>query len=178
MRLRSLIRFAFALVLAAYALLVTAASHPIGAPWPGLTLPDQHDKSVTLTGDKLRVVVFAAERKPGDWAQDVVEKAHKDAALAGRLALVFDISRMPSLVTTMFAMPGFRARPFPILLARDKAPVDFLPLKEAAVTVLALEAGKVVAIDYANNEAALEKLLAEHLSNPKEGWAKGLRDKD
>jgi hypothetical protein len=161
MRLRSLTRFAFALLLAAHALLATAAPHPVGAPWPGLTLPDQHDKAVTLAGDKLRVVLFAAERKPGDWTQDVVEKSYKDAVLAGRLALVFDISRMPSLVTTMFALPGFRARPFPILLARDKTPVDFLPLKEASVTVLTLEAGKVVAIDYANNEAALEKLLLE-----------------
>ncbi|MEW6512585.1 MAG: hypothetical protein AB1443_01140 [Pseudomonadota bacterium] len=155
--------FLFSLALALFSTLASAAPHPVGAPWPGLTLPDQHDKSVTLAGEKLRVFVFAAERKPGDWAQDVIEKSHKEAALAGRLALVFDISRMPSLVTTIFAMPGFRARPFPILLARDKAPVDFLPLKEASVTVLTLEAGKVVAIDYANNEAVLEQLLTEKL---------------
>lgn len=168
MRLRSLIPLVLALILTALTLPAGAAPDAVGAPWPGLTLPDQHDKSVTLAGDNLRVVVFAAERKPGDWTQDVIEKTYKDAALAGRLALVFDISRMPSLVTTMFAMPGFRARPFPILLARDQAPVAFLPLKEASVTVLTLEAGKVVAIDYANNEAALEKLLAQQLTNPKE----------
>lgn len=159
MRLRSLIRLSFSLALAAYALLSAAAPHPVGAPWPGLTLPDQHDKSVTLAGDTLRVVVFAAERKPGDWAQDIVEKSHKEASITGRLALVFDISRMPSLVTTMFAMPGFRARAFPILLARESAAVAFLPLKEASVTVLTLAAGKVVAIDYADSETALERLL-------------------
>ena len=163
MRLRTLIRHGLALMLAAQTLLAAAAPHAVGAPWPGLTLPDQHDKSVTLAGGTLRAVVFAAERKPGDWAQDVVEKSHKEAALAGRLALVFDISRMPALVTTMFAMPGFRARPFPILLARDKAPVDFLPLKDAAVTVLTLDAGKVVAIDYAQDEAGLDRLLAQIL---------------
>ena len=166
MRLRSLMRLAWALVLAAHALCAAAAPHTASLPWPGLTLPDQHDNSVTLTGHTLRVVVFAAERKPGDWAQDVIEKSHKEAAVAGRLALVFDISRMPALVSKMFALPGFRARPFPILLARDKAPVDFLPLQEASVTVLTLEAGKVIAIDYADNEATLDRLLAEQLSNP------------
>jgi hypothetical protein len=166
MRLRSLNRFLLILALACQCLLATAAPHAVGAPWPGLTLPDQHDKAMTLAGDKLRVVLFAAERKPGDWAQEVIDKSCKEAATTGRLALVLDISRMPSLVTTMFALPGFRARAFPILLARDKAPVDFLPLKEASVTVLTLEAGKVIAIDYADNEAALERLLAQQLSNP------------
>lgn len=163
MRLRSLIRLAFALVLATHALLVAAAPHSVGASWPGLSLPDQHDRSVTLASATLRVVVFAAERKPGDWAQDVVEKSHKEASIAGRLALVFDISRMPSLVTTMFAMPGFRARTFPILLARENAAVAFLPLKDASVTVLTLAAGKVIAIDYADSEAALERLLEQSM---------------
>lgn len=159
-------RLLFALAFALGALGAAAAPVDVGAPWPGLTLPDQHDKSVTLAGDKPRVVLFAAARKPGDWAQEVVETSYQAAVLDGRLALVFDISRMPSLVTTMFALPGFRARPFPILLARDAAPVAFLPAKETALTVLTLDAGKVVAIDYADNEAALNRLLARHLANP------------
>ena len=163
MRLQSLIQVLLALALAGQCLLASAASLDVGAPWPGLSLSDQHDKVSTLSGDTLRVVLFAAERKPGDWAQDIVEKSYKDAALAGRLALVFDISRMPSLVTTMFAMPGFRARPFTILLARDSAPVAFLPKMDASVTVLTLEAGKVVAIDYAKDEAALERVLAQRM---------------
>jgi hypothetical protein len=163
MRLRSLSRVLLALALACQCLLASAAALDVGAPWPGLSLSDQHDKASTLSDDTLRIVLFAAERKPGDWAQDVVEKSYKDAALAGRLALVFDISRMPSLVTTMFAMPGFRARPFTILLARESAPVAFLPLKEASVTVLTLEAGKVAAIDYAQDEATLERMLAQRM---------------
>ena len=163
MRLQSLIQLLFALTIACGISPAVAAPLEPGSPWPGLTLPDQHDKSVTLGGDALRVVVFATERKPGDWAQEFIDKSYKQAALAGRLALVFDISRMPSLVTTMFALPGFRARAFPILLARDKAPVDFLPRKEAAVTVLTLEAGKIIAIDYAGDEAALEQLLKQSI---------------
>jgi hypothetical protein len=161
MRLRSLIRVLLALTLSCQCLLVSAAVLEIGAPWPGLRLSDQHDKAVSLSGEKLRAVLFAVERKPGDWAQEVIDKAHKEAAATGRLALVLDISRMPSLVTTMFAMPSFRGRAFPILLARDAAPVAFLPRQEAAVTVLTFSAGKLVAIAYAKDEAALEKLLAE-----------------
>jgi hypothetical protein len=41
-----------------------------------------------------------------------------------------------------------------------EAPVAFLPKMDASVTVLTLETGKVVAIDYAKDEAALERLLA------------------
>ncbi len=161
MRLRSLIKVLLALALAGQCLLASAASLDVGALWPGLSLSDQHDKAVNLNGEKLRVMIFAAERKPGDWAQEVIDKAHKEAANSGRLALALDISRMPSLVTTMFALPSFRGRAFPILVARDAAPVAFLPRQEAAVTVLTFAAGKLVAIAYAKDEAALEKLLAE-----------------
>ena len=163
MRMQSLIRFAFALILTTHALIASAAPYPVGTPWPGLTLPDQHDKTATLVGDKLVVVLFAAERKPGDWVQEIIEKSYKEAAISGRVALVFDISRMPSLVTTMFALPGFRARPFPILLARESAPVEFMPRKEAAVTVLTLDAGRIAAIDFAPDEAALARLLSQIL---------------
>lgn len=161
MRLRSLIKVLLTLALAGQCLLASAAALDIGAPWPGLSLSDQHDKAVTLADDNVRVVLFAAERKPGDWAQEVIDKAHKEATNSGRLALVLDISRMPSLVTTMFALPSFRSRAFPILVAHDTAPVAFLPRQEAAVTVLTFTAGKLVAIAYAKDEAALEKLLAE-----------------
>lgn len=135
-----------------------AASLEAGSPLPGLTLPDQHDKPAALDISKLGVLVFAAERKPGDWAQAVFEK-RKDPLVSGQAALVLDISRMPSLVTSMFAMPSFRARPFPILIAREAAPVADLPRKEGHVTVLWLEGGKITSIDYAADEAALETLL-------------------
>jgi hypothetical protein len=162
-------RLLFALALAFQCLLAGAAPPiplEVGASWPGLTLPDQHDKTVTLAADKLRVALFAAERKPGDWAQEVIDKTHKETATAGRLVLVLDISRMPSLVTTMFALPSFRGRAFPILVARDAAPVAFLPRQEAAVTVLTFAAGKLVAIDYAKDEATLERLIAQQLTHP------------
>lgn len=166
MRLRSPIQLPLILTLACQCLLASAASLDVGAAWPGLSLPDQHDKAVSLGGEKLRVVLFAAERKPGDWVQDVIDKAYREVASSGRLSLILDISRMPSLVTTMFALPSFRGRPFPILVARDAALVAFLPRQEAAVTVLTFHAGKLVAIDYANNEAALEWLLAQQLAHP------------
>jgi hypothetical protein len=75
------------------------------------------------------------------------------------MALILDVSRMPSLVTSMFAMPAFRAQPFPILVVREAAPVARLPRKEGAVTVLRLTDGRIVAINHATNEAALERLL-------------------
>lgn len=164
MRLPSVMpQLLLALALAFQCLLASAAALEVGAPWPGLSLPDQNDQAVSLTADKLRVLLFTAERKPGDWAQDVVDKNHKRFALGGQLALVFDISRMPSLVTSLFALPSFRARSFRILLAREAQLVDFLPRKADAVTVLTLDAGRITAIEFAGDEAALEQLLVQLL---------------
>jgi len=153
-------RLLFALALAGHCLLADAAA-PIaaGAVWPGLSLPDQHDKVTSLSGDNLRMVIFAAERKPGDWAQEIIDKHFKSAAISGKLALVFDVSRMPSLVTRLFAVPSFRERGFPILVARDPVTVAFLPRKEGSIAVLTIESGKVVTIDFAADAATLEQLL-------------------
>lgn len=131
----------------------------LGATWPGLALADQHERKVELNAPPLRYLLFAAERKPGDWAQTAIESSHKALFTSGQAALVLDISRMPSLVTRMFALPSFRERTFPILLVRETEPVGFLPRQPGAVTLLTLDAGKIAAIDYANDEAALNQLL-------------------
>jgi len=135
-----------------------AAPLTVGSPWPVLKLADQHDKPVELASPPLQKVVFAVERKPGDWAQAAFEP-RKELLASGQTALVLDISRMPALVTSMFAMPSFRAQPFPILVARDAMPVADLPRKEGHVTVISLDGGKLVRIDFAADQAALEQIL-------------------
>jgi hypothetical protein len=141
----------------------------VGAAWPGLALADQHDRKVGLNAPPLRYLLFAAERKPGDWAQTVIDSGHKALFTSGEAALVLDISRMPSMVTRMFALPSFRARTFPIILAREVEPVAFLPRQTGAVTLLTIDAGKIAAIDYASDEATLNqwlKPLQNQLSPP------------
>lgn len=137
-----------------------------GAAWPGLSLTDQHDRKVELNPSRLRYLLFAAERKPGDWAQTAIENGRKDLVASGQMALVLDVSRMPALVTRLFAMPSFRERTFPILVAREAEPVAILPRKEGAVTLLTLDTNKVAAIDYAGDEAALEQLLTRTTPQP------------
>ena len=122
-----------------------SAALSVGAAWPGLTLNDQHDKPATLASPPLKTLVFAAERKPGDWAQEIIDKHLQAVLKSGQLALVLDISRMPSLVTSMFAMPSFRARAFPILLAREAkeaGAVAALPRRTAQVEVRRRERGR------------------------------------
>jgi len=137
----------------------------VGAAWPGLALADQHERKVELNAPPMRYLLFAAERKPGDWAQKAIDRGHKALFTSGQAALVLDISRMPSLVTRMFALPSFRERTFPILLAREAEPVAFLPRQTNAVTLLTIDAGKIAAIDYASDEATLGQLL-KTLQNP------------
>jgi hypothetical protein len=131
----------------------------VGTAWPGLTLADQHDRQVELNSPQLRYLLFAAERKPGDWAQAVIDSTQKELFASGQAFLVVDISRMPSMVTRMFALPSFRERAYPVLLARGAEPVAFLPRQPGAVTLLTLDAGKITALDYASDEAALKQLL-------------------
>jgi hypothetical protein len=131
-----------------------------GGPFPELKLMDQHERPARLDRTSLATVVFAAERKPGDWAQTIIDQTYRDAVASGRLAVILDVSRMPSVITRLVAMPSFRDRRFPIALAHEGAAVADLPRRPGAVTVFRVAAGRVAAIDYANDQESLARLLA------------------
>jgi len=85
------------------------------APW---TLLDQHDRPYTLADD-LQVLLVA---------RDMAGAKLVEAALAGkpegyleqrRAVFLADISRMPSLIAKMFAVPAMRDYPYRVILDRE-----------------------------------------------------------
>jgi hypothetical protein len=59
----------------------------------------------------------------------------------------------------MFALPKPRELPFSIALAREPAQVADLPRRAGAATVLTLQGGKVLQVQYAADEAQLRQAL-------------------
>ena len=60
----------------------------------------------------------------------------------------------------LFAMPGFRKRPYAMLLDRDGAVTKDLPSQTGAVTVLTLDRRVVRHVEYVTSPARLRALLA------------------
>jgi hypothetical protein len=134
-----------------------AANLAVGDGVPPLTLADQFDKNHTLAGDT-RWLLFSHDRAISDALHPVL--AALSPAQRQGVVYVADISRMPALVSRLFAVPAMRGLPFAVWLARDTASVAALPREAGKLTVLALQDGKVVAVHYLADVTALPALLA------------------
>jgi len=134
----------------------TAANLGVGDTVPPLALADQFDQPHTLAADT-RWLLFSHDRAVSDALHPVL--AALPAAQRDGVVYVADISRMPALVSKLFAVPAMRTLPFAVWLARDAAPVAPLPRETGKLTVLALKDGKVAAVHYLADVGALPALL-------------------
>lgn len=132
------------------------ANLAVGDTLPPLVLADQFDKTHTLAADT-RWLLFSHDRAVSDALHPVL--AALPAAQRDGVVYVADISRMPALVSRLFAVPAMRELPFAVWLARDAANVAILPREAGKLTVLALQDGKVAALHYLADVSALPALL-------------------
>jgi hypothetical protein len=129
----------FALTLAASALLVADAAfaqhYAVGDAIAPFTLEDQHGKSRTVDAS-VKVILFSRDMDGGDLLKQGLADVDPDY-LSGRNAVyVADISRMPGLIASMFAIPAMRDRPYSMLLDRDGKTTARLPSAEAQATLV------------------------------------------
>lgn len=129
-----------------------------GLALPPLTLTDQHDVPATIGADT-RVILFTRDMDAGDVAKEALAE---HAALLGAAAAVYvaDISRMPSLVAKLFALPAMRRRPYRMLLDRDGTATADFPSRAGEVTVMRLSDGRIDRVEYVASADALRAALA------------------
>ena len=133
------------------------------APTPGQAMPsvlvqDQHEQPWGIAADT-RLVLFATGRKAANLAMEVLGEQPK-GFLATRHALYLaDMSKMPGFITRTFALPSLREQPFAVGVVLEENLLSDWPRQQDAVTLIRLEKGRVVAVDYAASAAALREAL-------------------
>jgi hypothetical protein len=78
---------------------------------------------------------------------------------AAHAVYVSDISRMPGVVTKLFALPAMRKRSYRILLDRDGKVTADIPNEEGKITVLELADGTIARIHYVGTVEGFRALL-------------------
>ena len=128
----------------------TAAVLQPGETLPPINLTDQHEKPLAIARDT-RLVFFAAEMD-GSRLMTKALAALPATALKDRNAVyIADISGMPGLVSIMFAGPKLQREAYTVALVKDAKEAAILPRKPGAVTVLRIDDGKVIAIEFARD---------------------------
>lgn len=149
--------FSLGVVLLFFPFAVSAAPLTTGESLPELKLPDQHGDSHTLSNGNM--VLFAPDKGAGELAHEVLNHTDKIEMATKGIVFISDISRMPTLVARMFALPAMRKYPYLVLLGYEKEDTAMFPRQKGRVTVLHIKAGKVSRIEYANSPEGLAGMI-------------------
>jgi hypothetical protein len=91
----------------------------VGASLEGVTLVDQFDKSVVLDA-KLHKLVFAFSKDAAHLCNDFFNTQKADFLPSHNSAFVADVSAAPSLIRSLFIMPGLKDFKHQVLLLTDE----------------------------------------------------------
>jgi hypothetical protein len=149
-----------ALLALAFAWTCPAASLEKGMPFPKYTVTDAFGATNTLAADT-RFVIVSSEK-------DVSAKVHawlapkgKDFLPSHKAEYVSDITPMPGLITTMFALPKMKKYPYKILLADDPQFAKTYPSQPGKIAVFTLDEQQHIAeIQFVGDGAAVEAIIA------------------
>jgi hypothetical protein len=117
----------------------TVVPTTVGAPFPSIVLTDQNDHPVSLPGNA-RWIVLVNERVVDEWADPVIAALGQGRMNADRLVYVSDISRMPSMISKLFALPQMRKRNYPVALIRDDKTAAQMPSRKGCAMLIGLKA--------------------------------------
>lgn len=130
----------------------------VGEPLPQLQLRDQHEQPQAIP-PSTRLLLFAPDRAAGDLATQALADQDAASLAAGEIRYLADISGMPGLITSLFALPKLRERPYPILLGEQAEQTAALPRKPDQVTLLRLDHGRILDIEHFSEVAPLRAAL-------------------
>lgn len=110
------------------------------APW---TLLDQFDAPYTLN-DETHILLVARDMDGAKLVNAALEGQPKGYLEQRQAVFLADISRMPGVIATLFAVPKMRDYNYRILLDRDARIAPRYPASEGEVLWLQLEDGQLV----------------------------------
>lgn len=135
------------------------ASLSPGQPFPATMLEDQFEKNYSVTAED-RIVMISFERSVSSAANDFLSQQPKGFLADHHAKYITDISAMPAIISTLFALPKMCDYPYPVMLNDDEAFKKRFEKKEEKLTVYRLKDGKIVSVDFidANRLETLFKL--------------------
>ncbi|MEW6461499.1 MAG: FAD/FMN-containing dehydrogenase [Pseudomonadota bacterium] len=125
------------------------------APW---TLLDQFDAPYTLN-DETHILLVARDMDGAKLVNAALEGQPKGYLEQRQAVFLADISRMPSVIATLFALPKMRDYNYRILLDRNARIAPRYPAGEGEVLWLQLEDGQLVEQKAFKDAAALKQAL-------------------
>ena len=122
------------------------------------TLPDQFDKSHTLSNDTQKLILVFA-KATGHTVKEFLKEQPADYLQKHHALFIADISPMPVIIRNTFALPDLKKQHYSVLLIYDKKiSEDFRRGTDTEkIAIVSLDNGAVTKVVYADNDDALKK---------------------
>ena len=109
-------------------------------------LADQFEKKHTVNAD-VKTMIVSFEKDTSAGINEFLSTKEKGFLEANNTVFIADISGMPSLITSFFALPKMKKYNYNILLIYDENEKRFLK-QEEKLTVYKLENGVITSVEY------------------------------
>lgn len=111
----------------------------LGEIFPKLTLEDQFSEKREVKQVGATTLLLSFEKDVSAEIKKYLESKEKGFLEANNFMYISDISRMPSFITSMFAIPKMKKFSFKIALIYDEEEAESLSREEGKITVISLE---------------------------------------
>jgi len=91
----------------------------VGKKLEDFTFKDQFEKETSLQ-DSTKKVIFVFTKATGHLIKMYMSDKKEDYLISKNIVFIADISGMPSIIATMFAIPDMKKSKYPILLIKEK----------------------------------------------------------
>jgi hypothetical protein len=126
-----------------------------------IELKDQFDAKVQID-EKTKWIVFSTDK----YISELVNKALEDLKLTDLAksngAYVADISAMPGMVTTMFALPKMKKYTFKVILDREGDLTGKWPQKKEKATLMKLDQLNISSAVHSGSFEEIKKFISEN----------------
>lgn len=119
-------------------------------------LVDQHEVK-SHVDESTHWILFTADMDGYKMVKETLEALGVEDIKAKGGYFVADISKMPKMISKMFAIPAMKKFKFKIQLDGDGELTKDWPREERKLTVMKLKAGEVTEVTYLKDKAALEE---------------------
>lgn len=121
---------------------------------PAQNFENQHGETLALDGN-VTWMIFAHHNKGAKMTKGAIDEAGIKDFSAYQGLYVADISKMPALISRMFAMPAMRKYEFNLALDKDGDLTQSWPKQEEKVTLMKLNNLDVVDVQYVDSPEAV-----------------------
>lgn len=128
-----------------------------------ISLPDQFDQSTTID-ENTQWVIFSNDKDMSDNINKALEDLKITDIKSLNGAYVSDISRMPSMITKMFALPKMQKYTFKVLLDKEGDLTSKWPQEKGKVSLMTLEKLEIKSVEKTVSFENIKKFLESKLN--------------